>query len=96
MHCTPLSTATLFLYIGKTTRSLAKRMYGYERPGSTQLTNLRNHANLKELLAQTNAVEIFALPDHGLLQYGPFKINLAAGLEESLIKTFKPIWNNRQ
>lgn len=83
------------LYIGKTTRTLRNRMRGYERPGRTQLTNLRNHANLKALLAQASLVEIYALPDHGLLQYGAFQINLAAGLEDSLIKTMKPVWNNR-
>ena len=83
------------LYIGKTTRSLAKRMYDYQRPGPTQHTNIRNNAKLKELLAQTNLVDIYALPDHGMLQYSSFKINLAAGLEDSLIKTIKPIWNER-
>ncbi len=83
------------LYIGKTTRTLKNRMRGYQHPGPTQHTNIRNHANLKAILAQVNAVDIYALPDHGLLQYGPFKINLAAGLEDSLIKTIKPIWNNR-
>jgi hypothetical protein len=38
-------------------------------------------------------VDIFALPDNGLLHYGGFHINLAAGLEDSLISTLAPSWN---
>lgn len=38
-------------------------------------------------------VEILALPDNGLLHYGQFHINLAAGLEDDLIKRIDPEWN---
>lgn len=43
-------------YVGKTIRSLAKRMYGYQNPGESQRTNVKNHANIKELLAAGAAV----------------------------------------
>lgn len=83
-------------YIGKTTQPLQRRMHGYRRPGATQATNVRNHASLHEQLAQGAAVEILALPDNGLLHYGQFHLNLAAGLEDDLIRVIDPPWNGGQ
>jgi len=85
----------IVLYIGKTTQTLSKRMQGYQYPGPTQTTNIRNNANIKDLLTRTNSLDIYALPDTGLLHYGDFQINLAAGLEDSLIQTLMPAWNTR-
>jgi hypothetical protein len=81
------------LYIGKTTQSLRARMYGYQNPGPTQSTNIRNHGNLKKILGDGEPVSILALPDHGLLYYGGFHLNLAAGLEDDLVSKIKPRWN---
>lgn len=81
------------LYIGKTVKSLCDRIKGYRRPGPTQETNKRGNERLRELLAAKAEVEIFALPDNGLLRYGGFHVNLAAGLEDDLIATLKPVWN---
>lgn len=81
------------LYIGKTTQQLKARMYGYQNPGPTQSTNIRNNANIKECLALGSAVSILVLPDYGLLKYGGFHLNLAAGLEDSIVSELKPKWN---
>ena len=81
------------LYIGKTTQSLKARMYGYQNPGPTQSTNIRNNANLRDRLARGSSVVVFVLPDHGLLKYGGFHLNLAAGLEDSIVSQLKPQWN---
>jgi len=81
-------------YIGKTTQPLKKRMYGYKNPGPTQSTNIRNNANIKSLLSEGKQVDIFALPDNGLLHYGAFHLNLAAGLEDNLIAKIQPEWNS--
>lgn len=81
------------LYVGKTTQSLKKRLYGYQNPSPTQKTNVKGNAFLKEILDFGGAVEIFALPDHGLLHFGDFHLNLAAGLEDSLIAKLQPKWN---
>jgi hypothetical protein len=78
------------LYVGKTTQALNKRLHGYQRPGTTQRTNIRVR---KLLLANGKGVEIYALPDNGLLHFGVFHINLAAGLEDSIISQLKPAWN---
>jgi hypothetical protein len=81
------------LYIGKTVLSLKKRMYGYQNPGTTQSTNIKGNKFLREALAGGKVVEVHALPDNGLLYYGGFHINLAAGLEDSLVAKLKPTWN---
>jgi hypothetical protein len=81
------------LYVGKTVRSLKERMYGYQNPGPTQSTNIKGNTLILEKLGVGKSIEVHALPDHGLLYYGGFHVNLAAGLEDSLVATLKPIWN---
>lgn len=83
-------------YIGKTTRTIAERMYGYKKPSDTQKTNIKNNKNILDALSLGKAVNIFVLPDNGLMRYGIFHLNLAAGLEDSLITTINPEWNGRQ
>lgn len=80
-------------YVGKTIRALAVRMTGYKTPGKTQTTNINNHRRIRELLGEDVAVEIFALPDTGLLHYGQFHLNLAAALEDDIIRIIDPEWN---
>lgn len=80
-------------YIGKTTRLLKQRMYHYKKPGLSQSTNIKNNAWIREALLQNIAVDILALPDNGLMHYGQFHLNLAAGLEDSIIKIINPEWN---
>lgn len=80
-------------YVGKTTRTLALRMAGYKTPGKTQTTNINNHRRIKQLLAEDVAIEILALPDNGLLHYGQFHLNLAAALEDDIIRLINPEWN---
>ncbi|HVZ46272.1 MAG TPA: GIY-YIG nuclease family protein [Ramlibacter sp.] len=80
-------------YVGKTVQPLSARMTGYKRPASTQSTNLRNNALIREQLDAGASVEIFALPDTGLMHYGAFHLNLAAGLEDDIICVVNPPWN---
>ena len=80
-------------YVGKTVRALAVRMAGYKTPGRTQTTNINNHRRIREFLAQGVAVDILALPDSGLLRYGKFHLNLAAALEDDIIRLIDPEWN---
>ena len=81
------------LYVGKTTQTLQKRIYGYQKPGPTQFTNIKGNKLLRELLTEGKSVSIYALPDDGLHRIGSFHLNLAAGLEDSIIATLKPKWN---
>lgn len=83
------------LYIGKTTQQLKKRLYGYQNPRSTQTTNMRGNKAISDALHNERLIDVFALPDHGLLQFGGFHLNLAAGLEDSLVNDLRPPWNKR-
>lgn len=82
-------------YVGKTIQALATRLYGYCNPGESQATNVRNNRLICGLLHAGATVEILALPDNGLLHYGRFHVNLAAGLEDSIIAVLGPEWNGQ-
>lgn len=81
------------MYIGKSTQTLTKRMKGYQNPGSTQRTNIRVNKKILQLLKDGLPIDIYILLDAELLEYGDFKIMIAAGLEDDLIDQFKPAWN---
>ncbi|RRN96456.1 GIY-YIG nuclease family protein [Pectobacterium aquaticum] len=81
------------MYVGKTTGRLKDRMYQYIRPNSSQSTNIKNNKNIYDILKKDIAVDIFVLPDSGLIHYGQFHLNLAAGLEDSIINIINPEWN---
>lgn len=81
------------MYIGKTVRTLKERLYGYQNPGPTQSTNIKGNGLILEALQAGSRVSVYALPDNGLLHYGGFHVNLAAGLEDSLVSNLKPAWN---
>jgi hypothetical protein len=66
------------LYVGKTTQTLQRRLYGYQKPGPSQVTNIKGNKLLKELLIEGKSVDIYALPDNGLHHFGAFHLNLAA------------------
>lgn len=81
------------LYVGKTVRSLKQRMYNYQNPGPTQSTSIRCNKLIHDTVASGKKIEVHALPDNGLLFYGGFHVNLAAGLEDSMVSNLKPTWN---
>lgn len=81
------------VYIGKSTQALRRRMYGCQSPGPTQSTNIKANKLILEALKASESVDVYVLPDNGLLYYGGFHVNLAAGLKDSLVRTLKPIWN---
>lgn len=83
-------------YVGKTVQPLRTRLSGYRRPAKGQSTNIKNHRRISDLISSGVAVEILALPDNGLIHYGPFHVNLAAGLEDDIIRTLNPEWNGGQ
>lgn len=80
-------------YIGKTTQSVRKRFVGYRNPGKGQRTNLRCNAKIKEALAVGGKVRILVFTPIPDLRYRDYDINLAAGLEDLLIRAFAPPWN---
>ena len=84
---------TKVMYIGKSNRTLYDRMYNYKKNELSQSTNYKNSKRIKENILNGKVVEIYAFIDNGLLSYGDFKINLSAGLEDSLINLIQPEWN---
>ncbi|HEV2945892.1 MAG TPA: GIY-YIG nuclease family protein [Gemmataceae bacterium] len=83
-------------YVGKTVKLLRERMAGYRNPGPTQFTNINNKRNILQNLKQGKPVDIYVLPDNGLMHYGKFHMNLAAGLEDSIVRELSPPWNGGQ
>ncbi len=51
------------------------------------------YSYLLEAIQKDVSVEILVLPDNGLMHYGKFHLNLAAGLEDSMIRDIAPRWN---
>lgn len=83
----------LYIDIGKTTQSLKRRLTGYCRPGCTQATNRKCHAHIKAALVAGKGIDLLVFAPLEDLQFRGFAINLAAGLEDVLIRTFDPPWN---
>lgn len=83
------------MYIGKTIRSLSQRLYGYVNPGPSQSTNIKNRQKIETILRQGKEIKIFVFAPHGNeIVYRGIPVNLAAGLEDSLIRIVKPPWND--
>ena len=83
------------LYVGKTSQTLKKRLYSYGRPGLSQKTNMRINANLKIALSEGRKIDMYGYKDVRPFKVGIFGLNLAAALEDSIIKTLSPVWNTR-
>ena len=84
------------LYFGITQGALRNRMSQYQNPHNTQSTNIRIKNNLIDALRNGQpTIEIFVFIDGGLLSYGGFRVNLAMGLEPTLIEKYDNLWNIR-
>jgi hypothetical protein len=78
-------------YIGKTARKIKSRLDNYKNSDSSQSTNTK--CREKILDSAPNSVKIWLYIPMKLQTLG-FNINLAAGLEDSLIKQLEPEWNH--
>jgi hypothetical protein len=81
------------LYLGKTVKSLRQRLYGYQKPGPTQRTNIACHGKITEYLVAQRSIEVFAFWGEGTVRIGSFAVNVAAGLEDAIIRELLPVWN---
>jgi hypothetical protein len=80
-------------YVGKTARTLSERLYGYRKPGPSQRTNIKVEAKIKSCLRADEAVEIYAYHDPNAVKVGRFQLNMAAALEDDIIRQLQPEWN---
>jgi len=89
----------VLMYVGKTTQSLIKRMQGYRSPASNSerggSTNIKNNRNIIDALRAGANVDIYVLHALPIQQHGEFAVNVAAGLEDSIINKLAPSWNGK-
>jgi predicted GIY-YIG superfamily endonuclease len=87
------------LYIGKTSKGILKRMEQYRKPGKSQSTNTKNNTLIKEGLKNKKKIEIYCMYEFDELDIEGIHINMAAGLEDSLITYLKKnesmCWNDK-
>lgn len=87
-------------YIGKTTQGLVRRMQGYRSPPATAerggSTNINNNRRIVEALTRGASVDIYVLDNLPPHQHGGFQVNLAAGLEDTLVRELSPAWNGQR
>lgn len=81
------------LYIGRSGRALGLRMQGYEQGGPPRSVRARNRERVVAMLMLDQQVALYAMSDPGSMLYGSFRVNLAAGLQHSLIEALDPPWN---
>ena len=81
------------LYIGRSGRALGVRMQAYEMGGPARSVRARNRERIIGMLMLDQQVALYAMPDPGAMLYGSFRVNLAAGLQHSLIEALDPAWN---
>lgn len=81
------------MYVGKTSRSLGNRLYGYLKGAGSQRTNIRVRGKILEALRSGQSIQILGFHNRRPLNVGRFKVNLPAGLEDDIIATLKPPWN---
>ena len=81
------------LFVGRSGRSLGLRMQGYELGGPPRSVRARNRERIIAMLMLDQQVALYAMSDPGSMLYGSFRVNLAAGLQHSLIDALDPPWN---
>jgi hypothetical protein len=86
------------MYIGKSRLRLHDRMQRYKTPAKTSenggATNIKNNKHIRESLDRDESVEIFVWCDDGTVNHRGLHVDVAAGLEHSLINELDPPWNN--
>lgn len=87
------ATDSSVLHVGKTAGTLSGRLRAYITPHQSQRTNVRNRTAILDLLRAGKKVRILGWIDPGLHRIGPFDLNMAAGLEDSIIGMLAPPWN---
>jgi len=81
-------------YVGVATMGLAKRIYFYKKPGSSQKTSIRINDKINRLVEKSIEVRLLiANPDD--LEWNGLPVHGCAGLELGLIKKYELPWNMR-
>lgn len=81
------------MYLGRSRRSLSKRMYSYKKLGPTQITNTKNNNHIRVAPEAYKSIFIYALVHWEHVEHIGIPINVAAGIEDELIERMRPPWN---
>ena len=80
-------------YVGKSRRTLGKRLANYTRPGPSQSTNVKVNAHIRANIEVGRIVAIYALVDWEPFEYNGLPVNVAAGIEDEIVARMHPAWN---
>lgn len=87
------AVAGVVRYVGSAQRGLRRRLRHYEI-AKTLRTAHRIRQEILSLLAEGQEVEVFTIVPPAIALHG-LPIDVVAGLEEGLIRSWRPIWNRR-
>ena len=82
-------------YIGHTRKSFRNRMYGYQL-GNGQQVNNRIHIAITHQLQNDRMVHVYCMPNHFNMSMHDLEVDVAAGLEYSLIRYYSNLNNQLQ
>lgn len=82
------------MYIGKSRRSLSKRMDHYQKVATSQVTVIKNNRHIRAALEAGKTAHIYALVHWKQYDHHGIPINVAAGIEDELIERMRPPWND--
>lgn len=80
------------VYLSKSRRPLNHKLKNIMSGGGSPQEK-RIHRFIKGIMKRGRKVEIHFLSDPGTLQYQGHRISLTAGIEETLVEFFRPVWN---
>ena len=81
-------------YVGSAQRGLSRRLRHYEI-ATTLRTAHRIRQEILALLAGGHEVEVFTIVPAPMMHSSGLPIDVVAGLEEGLIRSWRPVWNRR-
>jgi hypothetical protein len=81
-------------YVGSAQRGLRGRLRHYEI-AKTLRTAHRIRTEILALLAEGREVEVFTIVPPQMTLNGILPVDVVAGLEEGLIRSWRPVWNRR-
>jgi len=83
------------LFIGRAFGTLSKRLASLQAPATGSHDEII-YRGIRKVLSIGKEVRIFVLPIEAPLSWCGFSVDLAAGIERSLVRFFEPPWNSIQ
>ena len=81
------------MYVGVSSRTLKERLTNYKNADVSQKTNWRINNTIRNSLMAGKQVLIYEYSHDSNINIGEFKVDISAGLEQSIIQIINPQWN---